>query len=115
MRLTFVLLVFGAVLLSITSAGASTPAENTKDAAAPSVEGTRFLRGLETTDSEERAWSIRNLLGRGKFEKMLKDDWTQLNKYKTDTIISKLKGTQYNAELLIYLNWRSKAVRAGTF
>ncbi|KAK1942237.1 hypothetical protein P3T76_006561 [Phytophthora citrophthora] len=118
MRLNFVLLLLGAVLLSVTSGTASTPVENKKDAVVPNVEGTRFLRGLETTDSEER-WSItntiRDLLGRGAFEKMLINNPAQLNKYSTKTIASKMKGTKYGAELLDYLNARSRAVRAGVF
>ncbi|KAG1694516.1 hypothetical protein DVH05_021320 [Phytophthora capsici] len=110
MRLAFALLVLGAVLLSISSVTASTQADK-EDDVVPSGEDTRFLRGLETTDSEER-WGIRDLFGRKKFEQMLLNNWDELNKFKVDTVISKLKGTKHGAELLTYLNSRPKAVRA---
>lgn len=77
MRLAFALLVLGAVLLSISSVTASTQADK-EDDVVPSGEDTRFLRGLETTDSEERWW-IRDLFGRKKFEQMLLNNWDELN------------------------------------
>ncbi|ETI39098.1 hypothetical protein F441_15090 [Phytophthora nicotianae CJ01A1] len=106
MRTNSVLSVLGITFLSMSTATSETTESNIKWTLR------RYTPSNVREDhDEERLWSVKELFGLNKFEKMLQNNPAQLDNYPINKVASKLKNTNDREKLLNYLNQRSRAIR----